>query len=96
MVDKCRLCAVFALLATCLLSLLGFALLCGYDYLPATSDPDQAALTCFYAAGIYAVIAAGALWVVIHRARVQVRLSERPLIVEMQFESGGTWQAEER
>lgn len=95
MVDKCRLCAVFALLATCLLSLLGIALLCGYDYLPA-SDPDQAALTCFYAAGIYAVIAVGALWVVVSRVRRQGRLSEQPMLVEMQSESGGTWQAEER
>jgi len=93
MVDKCRLCAVFALVATCLLSLLGTALLCGYDYLPATSDPDQAALTCFYAAGIYALIAAVALWVVVRRTRSTGRLPERPLLVEMQSESGSTWQA---
>ncbi len=97
MVDKCRVCAVFSLIATSLLSLLGTALICGYDYLPATADPDQAALTCFYAAGIYALVAAVALWAIVRRARaLRERLPERPLLVEMQSESGGTLQSEER
>ena len=99
MVDKCKLCTVFSLVATALLSLLGIALISDYDYLPVSSNRETAAVTCFSAAGIYALIGVISLVIVLRRekTRAKRRTSEwqrREVLVEMQCESGSTLQAE--
>ena len=93
--NKWRVCAVFSGIATVLLSALGLALVNGYEYVPVTGvDNEQAALTCFYAAGIYGLMSAGSAYLALRNQRTVVLIPPSSQLLEMRVTGGSTPQIE--